>query len=104
YQQMMYARDTLFDQFSTVDGVGDIALGGYVDPNLRIWLSLPKLRAYELTVSDVVNSIKNNHQEVPAGRIEDAKREINVRLLGEANSPEAFENIPITYRGGGPNY
>ena len=36
YQQMMYARNTLKDQFSTIDGVGNITLGGYVDTNLRV--------------------------------------------------------------------
>ncbi|MDB5037093.1 MAG: acriflavin resistance protein, partial [Bacteriovoracaceae bacterium] len=33
YQQMIYARNTLKDQLSSISGVGDITLGGYVDPN-----------------------------------------------------------------------
>jgi HAE1 family hydrophobic/amphiphilic exporter-1 len=36
---MIYTRDHLKDQFSTVSGVGDIGLGGYLEPNMRIWVS-----------------------------------------------------------------
>ncbi|MGZ3772238.1 MAG: efflux RND transporter permease subunit [Pseudobdellovibrionaceae bacterium] len=103
-EQMSYIRNTLFDQFSTVDGVGDVSLGGYVDPNLRVWVSAPKLLKNELTVTDVINSIKSNHQEVPAGRIENNNKEYNVRLMGEANDPIQFGKIPITYLGGKVNY
>jgi HAE1 family hydrophobic/amphiphilic exporter-1 len=34
---MAYVRDVLKDKFATVEGVGDIQMNGYVDPNLRIW-------------------------------------------------------------------
>lgn len=103
-EQMMFARNTLYDNFSTVDGVGDIALGGYVDPNLRVWVSLSKLLDNELTVSDVINTIKANHQEIPAGRIQNAEKELNVRLMGEANNPLDFGKIPLEFRTKGPNY
>jgi multidrug efflux pump subunit AcrB len=35
---MSYTNDRIKDRFSTVAGVGDITLGGYRDPNLRIWV------------------------------------------------------------------
>src|ERR1700733_6528033 len=38
YQQMMYSRNTLKDQLSTLDGVGQVQLAGYVTPNLRVWV------------------------------------------------------------------
>src|SRR5580700_2514674 len=57
YQQMMYARNTLKDQLSTLDGVGSISLAGYVDPNLRVWLDRNKLYKYELTATDIFNAI-----------------------------------------------
>src|SRR5262249_33801220 len=31
---MIYARNVLYDQFATLPGVGNVALGGYVDPAL----------------------------------------------------------------------
>ena len=101
---MSYARNVLFDQFSTVPGVGDIGLSGYVDPNLRVWLSLAKLKQHQLTADDVVQTIQNEHNEIPSGRLENALHEKNIRLMGEAKTPEDFGKLLINNRGGGPNY
>lgn len=101
---MIYAKNTLFNQFATVSGVGDIALGGYVDPALRVEVDVNKLKALELTVSDVLNTINNQQVELPAGRIEGPHEEYNVRVRGEANTPEDFGKIRIENRTGGANY
>lgn len=101
---MAYTRDQLKPMFATVSGVGDVEMGGYVDPNLRIWVSDRKLNRYALTVNDVINTIAKEHSEPPAGTLEAGKREYNVRTLGEAGSVEEFENLDISSRGGQPNY
>jgi len=95
---MIYSRNVLFDKFATVKGVGDIALGGYVDPALRVWVDNDKLKKYELTSADVVNSVLNEQIEVPAGRIEAPHKEYNVRLEGEASTAKDFGNIEINKR------
>ena len=102
--QMMYARNTLKDQFSTIDGVGSVTLSGYVDPNLRVWLDSKKLYPLELTSPDIWNAIQNEQAEQPAGRIEAPLKEFNVRVLGETKTPEDFSKIRIESRGGAINY
>jgi hydrophobe/amphiphile efflux-1 (HAE1) family protein len=104
YQQMIYARNTLKDQLSTIAGVGDVTLGGYVDPNLRVWLDDKKLRKYELNGADILTSIEAEQIEQPAGRIESPTKESNIRVLGEAGTTLDFSKIRINSRGGGPNY
>ena len=104
YQQMIYARNTLKNQFSTISGVGSITLGGYVDPNLRVWISEEKLKQYQMNSDDVLTAITNEQIEQPAGRIENPEKETNVRLQGEALSPLDFGKIRINQRGGAPNY
>ncbi|MCX5716291.1 MAG: efflux RND transporter permease subunit [Candidatus Omnitrophica bacterium] len=95
-----YVQDHLKDQFTTVKGVGDIFLGGFVDRNLRIWVDANKLEAYQLTVKDVIDAVQKEHQEVPAGRIETTTKEFNVRLMGEAPTTDEFANILIPTRSG----
>lgn len=102
--QMMYARNALKDQFSTIDGVGSVTLSGYVDPNLRVWLDAKKLYPLELTSPDIWNAIQNEQAEQPAGRIEAPLKEFNVRVLGETKTPEDFAKIRIESRGGAINY
>jgi hydrophobe/amphiphile efflux-1 (HAE1) family protein len=104
YKQMIYARNTLKDQLSTIAGVGDVALGGYVDPNLRVWVDDKKLHQYELTSTDILTSIQSEQIEQPAGRIEAPLTETNIRVLGEAKSTGDFSKIRINTRGGSPNY
>jgi hydrophobe/amphiphile efflux-1 (HAE1) family protein len=101
---MSYVRDHLKDRFQTVSGVADIFLGGYVEPNLRVWVDNDKLNQLQLSVTDVVNAIQVEHKESPSGFVEDLKSERNVRTLGEATSVEEFNKLPIIRRGGSPNY
>lgn len=103
---MYYVSDHLKDQFAMVSGVGDISLSGYIDPNLRIWVSPKKLSYYELSVVDLIDTIQNEHSEQPAGKLEneDNSKMQFVRTTGEATSVEQFKNILINQRGGRPNY
>lgn len=97
---MTFARDWLKDQFLTVSGVGDIFLGGYVDPNLRVWVKPQELRKYNISVNDIINSISTEHSELPGGQIETDTKNYNVRTMGEAKSVEEFGNIIISQRAG----
>lgn len=101
---MAYVRDNLKDRFQTVSGVADVFLGGYVEPNLRVWAFNEKLNNLELTVTDIISAIQAEHKEAPSGFIEDPNTEKNVRTLGEATTVEEFEMLPIIRRGGSPNY
>ncbi len=101
---MEYVDLELKDKFKTVPGVGEVFLGGYVDRNLRVWVDTEKLTALQLTVDDVVQAIKREHVEKPAGRLETSEKEANVRAMGEARNPEEFGDIMIDRRGGQPIY
>ncbi len=101
---MAYARDHLKDQFQTLPGVGEIFLGGFLEPNLRVWLNRDQLARHELTVDDVIAAIRREHLELPAGQIETSEKEFNIRAYGEAYSAEEFSKIMISHRGGTPVY
>ncbi|HRG48941.1 MAG TPA: efflux RND transporter permease subunit, partial [Leptospiraceae bacterium] len=99
---MVYIKDHLKNNFSTVPGVGQILLGGYTDRNLRLWIDAKKLSQRELTIDDITNSIQKEHIEVPAGLLETKTQQMNIRSMGEAPSVSVFGNLPISFRGGAP--
>jgi HAE1 family hydrophobic/amphiphilic exporter-1 len=101
---MEYVQNHLKDKFSSLSGVGEVMLGGYVDPNLRLWVDAERLNAYELTVEDVVSAVKEGHSELPSGRLETKEREQDVRVMGEARTPQEFADIVIAKRNGKPVY
>ena len=63
-----------------------------------------KLDLHELTVKDVLDAIGSQHVEIPAGRLEMDRTEINIRTYGEATTAEEFGRILILRRGGQANY
>ncbi len=99
-ERMIFVRDVIFNQLASVPGVGDINLGGYVDPALKVAVDLKKLKQYDLTADDLIKTILSEHIEQPAGRIESQKKEFDLRVLGEADNPKDFGLIPITARTG----
>ena len=99
-----YVKETVKDRFSSVSGVGEILFGGYVEPNLRVWVSSPALNRYELAVTDVLSAIQSEHSELPAGQISVGAREYDVRALGEVKTAAEFGNLVMNQRGGQPVY
>ncbi|MEK7283476.1 MAG: efflux RND transporter permease subunit, partial [Acidobacteriota bacterium] len=97
-----YVRNVLKDQFQTLPGVGEVMLGGYQERNIRVWADARKMEAYGLTSQDLVSAIQRQHVEVPAGRIETADREMNVRAEGEAIDVRQFADIVVAMRSGAP--
>ncbi len=103
-EMMSYVRYNIKDRYQIIPGVADIMLGGYVDRNLRIKVDSDRLAAYELSIDDVLNTINQQHIEVPGGLIENSNQEFVVRSMGEASNVKALEEIPISTRGGAPIY
>lgn len=103
-QLMTLVRDRVKDRFTTLPGVGEVFLGGYVDPTLRVWLSAQKMRELSFTANDIISTIQQEHTELPGGRIEIDNKELTLRTMGEAPSAEQFAQLAINRRGGSPNY
>jgi hydrophobe/amphiphile efflux-1 (HAE1) family protein len=98
-----YARYRVKEKLQTVPGVGEIQVGS-VSRNVRIWIDSDKLDERQVTVSEVLAAIGNQHVELPAGRLETSGREVNVRVLGEAFNLEEFRTIVVRDVPGAPVY
>ena len=97
-----YIRNVIRPQLQTISGVGEIQMSGFRDRSVRVWYDAVRLEAKGLTVEDVNNAIQREHLEVPAGRIESAAREMNVRAEGEAIDLDGFRQLVLAYRDGAP--
>ncbi|MBK7844107.1 MAG: efflux RND transporter permease subunit [Bdellovibrionales bacterium] len=97
-------RDQIVDQFSTIDGVADVRAYGYHEPQLRVDLDAKKLSQFQLTAQDVVESIRREHKELPAGKLEYRDKEDLIRVMGEISNLDGFNDLIISRRGGSPNF
>lgn len=100
YFLMSYAKDYLKDRFTMVPGVGDIILGGYTDPAMRVWIDAKQLRRKNMAVGDVLESINSQHAEIPGGFIQNDKNAFNVRTLGEFTNASGFDDMILNRRAG----
>ncbi len=104
---MIYVNDVAEGEFASVAGVGEVTEGGFLQPELRVWPRLRALKRYQLTVSDVINTIQTEHVELPSGLIEvpgPQSQDANVLTLSRATSPRQFGDLYISERGGVQNY
>jgi HAE1 family hydrophobic/amphiphilic exporter-1 len=101
---MIFVKNEIRDHLTTVPGVGNLWMPGYLEPNLRVWVDNQALSQYALSISDIVSTIQTEHREPPSGRAEFAAKEYSMRTMGEEKSVESFKNILINSRGGRPNY
>lgn len=101
---MLFVKDEIRDKLTTVSGVGNVWMPGYLEPNLRVWVDNQKLARYSLSAVDVVNAIRTEHTEPPSGRTEFEQHEYSLRTMGEERTVEDFAKIRINARGGLPNY
>src|ERR1700674_4787809 len=57
------------------------------------------MRAYNLSVSDVANALRQQNMELPAGSVNAGATELSVRTLGRLVDPAQFDEIAIATRG-----
>ena len=82
-------------QLTSVEGVAEVAsVGGFVK-QYQIDVDPNKLSSYGLSITDIVNAVKNSNKDVGGNNIESNEREYFVRGLGYISSPDDIENITL---------
>lgn len=99
-----YVRNILKDKFLTVEGIGEIRMGGYLERNVRIWIDAGKLRQKNLSVNEVIDAVRKQHVELPAGRLDAENRIANVRVEGEALNLNQMRDLQVAVMGNTPVY
>lgn len=88
------------ERLSRVDGVAEVAVTGAREREIRVDVDPERLRAYGLTLLDVVQLTAAANLNVPAGHISRGPGEINVRLRGEVRDPAELAAFRLPLPGG----
>ncbi|HEX8180420.1 MAG TPA: efflux RND transporter permease subunit [Pyrinomonadaceae bacterium] len=89
-------------RIESINGVGNVEIVGGATREIEIYLDPDKMRAFNVTVPEVVASVRQQNMEVPGGRVDEGTRELTVRTLGRIQNPADFNNIAISERGNYP--
>jgi len=96
----LFVRDHLKDQITTVAGVGNAFLGGYVDPQMRIWADNTAMTKREITVQDIINAVNTEHELAPTGYQDDGPKETYIRVHSQFKNAQECDQLIIPTRQG----
>ncbi len=95
-----YADKTLRRQLESVNGVGQVVVSGGRSRQINIQLDAARLRAYNLTVTDVSRALQSQNAEIPGGRVEQGATAMTLRTRGRVQSVAEFGNIVVRQQAG----
>jgi len=95
-----YADKTLRRQLESVSGVGQVVVVGGRSRQVNILLEADRLRAHNLTVTDVSRAIQTQNAEIPGGRVEQGATSMTLRTRGRVAAVHEFGDIVVGQREG----
>src|ERR687886_91777 len=87
------------ERIESLNGVGNVDIIGGATREIHVWVDPDKMRAFNVTVPEVVAAVKAQNMEVPGGRVDEGTRELTVRTMGRITNPADFNNIAIAQNG-----
>ena len=81
-------------------GVGEVTIVGGAKREIHVMVDPGKLRAYDLTVTDVFNALRAQNLELPGGSLNAGAREFTVRTTGRVAETAQFNQVAIANRNG----
>jgi HAE1 family hydrophobic/amphiphilic exporter-1 len=90
----------LKQHIETIPGCGGVMFGGLRKRSMRVWLDGARLQAYNLDAIDVMQALRAEHVEKPAGYLQSNRTEMNVRVMGEGRTAEDFRQMLVANREG----
>jgi HAE1 family hydrophobic/amphiphilic exporter-1 len=96
----LLADKRLRQKLENITGVGQIQLLGGAKREIHVNVDPERLRAYGLTVTDVVNAVRTQNFELPGGSLQQGSQQIAVRTMGRLIDVEQFNDIAIVVRQG----
>ena len=95
-----YADNNIRRRLETVNGVGDVIVGGGRERNIRVELDVHALAAERLTVQDVIDTFQAEHFQLPGGFLVGGQREHLIKLDMEYDDPDELARMIIANRDG----
>jgi len=103
-QLNLYANNVLKKKFETIQGVGEVQLGGRRDRVIRVNVSPERMAAYKITATDLVSAFNREHVQLPGGFLVSQQAEQLLKLDLEFHNTKDLANLIIASKGGAPIY
>lgn len=99
-QLNLYASNVLKKKFETINGVGEVQLGGRRDRVIRVIVLPERMAAYKLTANDLITAFNREHIQLPGGFLVSKQAEQLLKLDLEFHNTKELANLAITSKAG----
>src|ERR1043165_2403728 len=89
-------------QLERVSGVGEVQVVGGLDRAINVWIDAERLRAYQLSISQVEDALQRQNADVPGGNVTTNKEELVLRTLARVTDARQFNDLVIANVNGAP--
>ncbi len=83
------------------EGVSKISLGGFPDEEIEVSVNENKLRAFNITFSEIADAVKNANLEITGGKILGSEEEFLIRANEKGYYAEDLQNLVVRTGEGG---
>jgi hydrophobe/amphiphile efflux-1 (HAE1) family protein len=101
-QLNQYARQVIKKRLETIDGVGQVLIGGERRRTIRVNVEPERMAALGITAQDIRNAFRAEHVQMPGGFLVSGPNENLIKLDLEYHSPEALGGMILRYADGAP--
>ena len=101
-QLNLYAINVLKKKFETINGVGEVTIGGRRDRVVRVTLLPERMAAYKLTASDLINAFNTQHVQLPGGFLVSSQTEKLIKLDLEFHNIKDLGDLIVNHRDNAP--
>ena len=102
-QLNQYALNVIKKKLETINGVGEVRLGGRRDRTIRVNLLPARMTALGVSAQDVSDAFAREHVQLPGGFVVGETTEHLVKLDLEFHTLDALGGMVVGYRGTAPN-
>lgn len=101
-QLNLYANNVLKKKFETINGVGEVTLGGRRDRVVRVNIKPEQMAAYKVTANDLIAAFNREHVQLPGGFLVSAQSEQLLKLDLEFHNVRELAELIISTNSGVP--
>ncbi len=90
-----FARDVIKPALEQVDGVAAVDVNGGAEREVHVDLDRAKIDALRLSPLAIIDQLRSQNLNVPAGHYEEGVREISVRTVGELRTVDEVRSLIV---------
>lgn len=83
------------EKIESADGVGEVVVFGARPKQIKLYVDPDRLRAYNLSVTQVTAAVTAQNQELPGGTLIEGAKTVGLRTISRLTKAEEFNDIVI---------